>query len=963
MNIHAPLPLTSRSALSQVTEILPGCGVATLPRPVAGVHTLDQGHIAHIRNKLRRMGFGEHSAVLLLAAAHQGSTGGKPLRVALVLLLSGHMHVIRGGERAGACGVCGARADVEVMAENLHVDRLSAVTATADATDPSWCSVSLQFSAHAPAVTLTMTSEAAGCLLSHIRTLRSLSRGIPLAPDELAVTGTLAALPWAQPQPRRHDLAILLGTEIALGAGGLGALRAAENTNMNAIVQTLIANGLLDFSKTPVGRQMIEALLPSLSQNLARGTPVLKGVKFSPSSSGAEQFSALVALLSTSWSVQKLSLKDAGITGASWDSFVKSSIASGGCSQCSDLSLAGNPELANVMLGQTFSAWPRMPVMDLASAVPVYTSLGSLRKLSLDNCSLPHARAADVLAGLLYHAHSLVGLSLAKAIVGPASDSAPVTTALGNLLDKSMSLGVLDVSDCNLLLQDFPASSKAPLQVMNLGGNFISESASNVNALVRSVSKSLQLVSLRGTKVAGPLSPVLCDGMADLDFVADFSGIEAAAGLAAAIQVGNGAPRAIVLRGATVEQGNEVASLHVGSSCTDLDIRISASNAPPAAAGGGAVLVVCPPNMSPGMQIIVNGSFAVTIPNSVMPGQQFQVNLPSGSFFPVGTLLGSSSLTALNISKCGLGGSLATAISTLATQLTLTSLDISNNNATGAIGALCTHLGGNRSLSSLKIAGNSPTFDEIAMLRKFFGGVNAQTGVLWGNKTIVLMDVPSKDFNKDLEQHMQSFQQMIAQGTQDMATGQRVIKSAYQYPNHYRRPNQQTKQAGIAQKVRGKKAIAQANKMMEKLKTFTSEIGDAIKRNQNIMSLKEQSKMGPGLLRAVAKQSAVVERKRAKYTAMVTTKRAKRLRDWDDVMRSNQASYYPGWRQQYGATFDLAGWSKLKALVPADHLTNPKIETLTAKTEAELLNQDQHKTELEESVKQLKQLEKIQQKA
>ena len=127
-----------------------------------------------------------------------------------------------------------------------------------------------------------------------------------------------------------------------------------------------------------------------------------------------------------------------------------------------------------------------------------------------------------------------------------------------------------------------------------------------------------------------------------------------------------------------------------------------------------------------------------------------------------------------------------------------------------------------------------------------------------------------------------------------MTHGQRVIKSAYQYPNHYRHPNLQTKQLGIAQKVRGKKAIAQANKMMEKLKTFTSEIGAAIKRNQNIMSLKEQSKMGPGLLRAVAKQNAVVERKRAKYTAMVTTKRAKRLRDWDALMQSIGASYYPG---------------------------------------------------------------------
>eukprot|EP01043_Picozoa_sp_COSAG02_P064575 COSAG02_NODE_9481_length_2204_cov_1.559145_1_plen_485_part_01 len=440
--------ISSRAAL-QYTEILAGCGLGR-PYSVAGVHTLDEGHIAHVRTTLRQqLGLGEHSTALLLTAAHQGSVGGMPLRVALVLLLSGRMHVVKGGERTGACGVCGARADVEVSDRSnfFHVDHLSSVTATADATEPSWCSVSLQFgaSAHAPPsdLTLTVTSEAAASLLSHIRTLRALSRGIPFTPDGLAISGTLAPLPWAPPQPSRHDMPILLGIEIALGAARGVAKEEVAASNIAKCVQTLVANGLLDFSKSPAGRQMIEAMLPSLSQHLARGTPVLKGVKFSPSSSGAEQFSALIALLSTSWSVQKLSLKDAGITSASWDNFVQGSITSGGCSQCSDLSLAGNPELANVMLGQTFSVWPRMPVMDLASAVPVYTSSGSLRKLSLDNCGLSHARAADVLTGLLHHAHSLVGLSMAKAIIGPAPDSEAVTTALGNLLAKSMSLCVL----------------------------------------------------------------------------------------------------------------------------------------------------------------------------------------------------------------------------------------------------------------------------------------------------------------------------------------------------------------------------------------------------------------------------------------------------------------------------------------------------------------------------------------
>ena len=278
-----------------VTEILPACGVSNLPCAVAGVHVLDNGHISHLGTTLRRVGLWEHSTVLLLAAAHLGSGGRKPVRAALVLLLSGtgSVHVLTGGERAGACGVCGSRADVRVsdLDKYFHVDHLSAVTATADATEPSWCSVNLQFGAtpRGPPsdVTLTVTSEAATCLLSHIRTLRALSRGIPPTPDGLAVTGTLAHAPWAPPQPTRHDLSILLGFEIAMNARGPVAPEEMANWNIMTIVQTLVANGLLDISKSPVGRRAIEALLPALSQHLARGTPVLKGVKFAPSSSGA----------------------------------------------------------------------------------------------------------------------------------------------------------------------------------------------------------------------------------------------------------------------------------------------------------------------------------------------------------------------------------------------------------------------------------------------------------------------------------------------------------------------------------------------------------------------------------------------------------------------------------------------------------------------------------------------------
>jgi hypothetical protein len=920
---------------------------ATMPRSVSGLHTLDADHIATVRSSLGELGMDkENSTLLLVAPAHRGNT-----RVVLVLLLSGRIEVIAGGERGGTCGACGSRVRVERSNKFYHVDHLTAVTASADAAEPNCCSVKLEFGS-APPIVLTLAEDATGDLLSHIRSLRALSRGIPATMNDGLVFNTaptLTSLPWRPPEAHSPEAGILLGVEIALSARAPSLAAVPEIvTAVGTAIKTFAALGSIDFGKLGQNLMLMEALLPALSQNVARGTPSLNAVKFADSSTGAEQFALCMGMLSTAWSIQKMSLKNMGISVPSWTAFVQSSIATGGCSQCSDLSLAGNPALANAMLGQTFSTWPRMPVMDLASAVPIYSTSGSLQKLTLDSCGLSHAQAAEILAGLMHHVPSLIGLSMAGAIAGGSpSDSVAVLAALGSLLAKSLSLCVLDVSDCSLALDKFPRVSKAPLQVLNLGGNHLTSSAGNVNALVKSAAKSLQLVSLRGTKVAGPLSPVLCDGMADLDFVADFSGIQAPAGLAATVQTGNGAPRAIILRDASAEQAVEAVSLIQlpGSTCSDLDLRLSSPVVSLGAGGDRIVPVLCPPGVGPGALLLVE-SCHIMVPAGIAPGQQFQAILPatqtsSGPAPPVANLLLSSSLTCLNISKCGLGSSLTAAIAGLATQPTLTSLDISHNNAMGAIAALCLNLKGNRSMTSLQLAGNSPSVDEIAALGKFFGGVNIQTGVLWGNKTIVMMDVPSKGFDADLEKHMAFYQQIVAKGTEDMAVGSRVIKSAYQHPNHYRRPNLQTKQRGIVQKVGGKKAIASANKAMDKLKKHVSVISTAIKRNQNIMSIKEQSKLGPGMTRAAAKQSAVVERQRAKYTQMVTTKRAKRLREWDAVMRSIGAAYYTGWRHQYGAAFDLNGWKKLKALIPADHLSNTKVAKLLAKTEAEMMNQAQ----------------------
>ena len=67
-------------------------------------------------------------------------------------------------------------------------------------------------------------------------------------------------------------------------------------------------------------------------------------------------------------------MKNAGISAHALDNFVENSVMQGGCSQCSELSLAGNPELANTTLGAKFSSWPLLPVLNLNFSTPVYST-------------------------------------------------------------------------------------------------------------------------------------------------------------------------------------------------------------------------------------------------------------------------------------------------------------------------------------------------------------------------------------------------------------------------------------------------------------------------------------------------------------------------------------------------------------------------------------------------------------
>ena len=67
--------------------------------------------------------------------------------------------------------------------------------------------------------------------------------------------------------------------------------------------------------------------------------------------------------------------------------------------------------------------------------------------------------------------------------------------------------------------------------------------------------------------------------------------------------------------------------------------------------------------------------------------------------------------------------------------------DVSNNSAIGLLPAFCGTLKGNRFLTALKVCGNQINSEGVQCLRKFFGDVNAQSGVLWGNRMIMLVNL------------------------------------------------------------------------------------------------------------------------------------------------------------------------------------------------------------------------------
>ena len=664
---------------------------------VDGLHTLDARHVASVKQEIG----GPPSPALVVAAAHQG--GGED-RVVLVLTKDGRVYVVNGGYEApgpGGCGgPCGTRTPAELSARNrAHVNQITAINVQPQAT-------TISLGAAAP-IEVTLTDAAAGALVAHIQGLQALGRGLP--PAGISLQG---AAPSTPPTPHSAAVGLLAGMIINHAEGG-GHLPAEAMSRLEVVLTALIDKGVLDLADSMLIDHMtaeaLKALTPPLLEGMARGAPDIKTVKFAPAAAGAQQLSSLSAVLARAWSLTKLSLKNLGVTAATFDAFVQDSMINGGSSQVAHLNLGGNPGIAG-SLGQHFQSWPKVPVLDLSSASPIYSSAGALQKLTLDGSAMSLAQATDVLNGLQFHVASLTGLSLSGAIQ-PGGSPDEFMQSLGSLLQASKALSVLDLSDCALELDVLPAATKAPLQVLNLGGNSFRKSAANINSLAGSVAKTLQLLSLRGCSVAAGLSLTIGNGLTSLDACIDLSGLQIDGDdIASCVELGASAPQTLVVRDIMPQQVASILTAMSASNVQDLDVQKKSNRS-------GAKIRSA----------------------------------------PIGPVLGTSTLTSLNISRCDLGAHLSKCIQGIAEMSpTLTSLDVSHNGATGLIPALCDKLKGNRSLTALKLCGNNTDFEGVQALRKFFGGVNSQSGVMWGNKSLVALDVPSKGFEEDVKHFLPS---------------------------------------------------------------------------------------------------------------------------------------------------------------------------------------------------------------
>jgi hypothetical protein len=306
----------------------------------------------------------------------------------------------------------------------------------------------------------------------------------------------------------------------------------------------------------------------------------------------------------------------------------------------------------------------------------------------------------------------------------------------------------------------------------------------------------------------------------------------------------------------------------------------------------------------------------------------FDANIKSVASFSVQHLLAVSlsemlvchTLVSLNLSHCEIGPNLCLPVAALHGNTTLSSLDISNNSATGVLTTLATVLKTNRALKVLRVDGNQSTFEDIAALNKSLGGVNAQTGTVWGNKKVVDMSIPQKD----VEKIVSAIANDLQMGLKLQQQGQIKIKSAYA---RWPRIDEPTKQSGIKIKVTGKKLARDAEANKSKLQNFCANIEANVERNRYIQSQFTTQNHVDNYMRKIQKQSLLTQtafqRKKDACNKLVAHLQ-KQLLAWDEKMvarsKTSDTRYYlQRWRSEFKC-FTAESWAQLKILMPADDI-------------------------------------------
>ena len=657
-----------------------------------------------------------YSDLIYVACAHNpGVNRGAQKSLVVMLTSSGNLAVFSGGDRQGNC--CSGRQPTGTLVD-VHVSEITGASqGGAEGVEGLQCAAVKLSTTTRVVVSLLLVDGAATTLLAQIQALQGLAGGgeapghHPGPPSRGGTTSNeiharmllqLAALtgPIVASQPR--GLGKFLSDQIGESLKVLGE-KGSLSLEQEVWCASIIANGMTD-------NRVCQALGNALAPVLFSAQPALtiSRVNFGPSPHSDSQVFTLGNVLGNCPGVRSMSFKQSAVSEAALTQFVEICRTRGGC-QLSSLNLRGNPAIGNV--AQILQQWPARPVVSLQGQLTIYSSVGMLQRLCLDNCKLHCSAAAAVLHAVLFHASNLKGLSMVR---GVASMERLLTadvfmSALGQLLNTSQVLEVLDLSDCDLSLDFFPSTAKCPLQVLNLSLNHFISNATGLNALVSrgAASRSLQLLSLANVSFASlaPDITPLFAGMGASNFMVDLSGCGTVAQraqasgaamedivptgglsmLSPAVTAPNG-PRMLLMRELSCDEACAVIESVGMGSCTELDLR-------------STELVNC------------------------LAWEQARFVRGVGGLFQ-------TKLTSLNISKCKVGAALTQAIGTLATNTSLIHLDVSGCGDTTLAPAIAEALKTNRTLTSLNMKDNNIDFEGFAAIRKMFGGVNPQTGVV-----------------------------------------------------------------------------------------------------------------------------------------------------------------------------------------------------------------------------------------